>query len=93
MEPSQFLAFLKSLFGEKFKVFFPGVCMGFIGSKHFLWIGIPATWLDYALRGIGTVVMAFGSGLATAYAAYLVDRLKEKKSPSQKEKNTKRKRA
>jgi len=66
--------------------------MGFIGAKHLLWIGVSISMVEGAFKAAGTIVMAFGSGLATSYAAYLVDRYKEKKSRVSGEKR-RRKRA
>jgi hypothetical protein len=56
----------------------PGCIMGFIGSKSLLWSGVAFTFLTYVLRFASTLIMAFGSGLATAYAAYLVEKHKNK---------------
>jgi hypothetical protein len=78
--------FIQESLSEKFKVFFPGMCMGFFGAKSLLFSGISAemvTFGTYVLKYIGTVIMAFSSGLATAYAALLIEKHKErqKKSP------------
>lgn len=62
----------------------PGCVMGFIGSKSLLWSGVDVTFLAYVLKFTGTVIMAFGSGLATAYAAYLVDQYKKKNNERSK---------
>lgn len=95
MEPTyfeRFIQFVKSSFREKFKAFMPGCVMGFIGSKSLLWSGVDITFLVYVVKFIGSVLMAFGSGLATAYAAYLVDRYKEnqKKIPPKEKRKNKR---
>lgn len=92
MEPSyftRFIAFVKSSFQEKFKVFLPGAIVGLFGAKSFLFAGLPSemvTFGAYALKYIGTVIMAFSSGLATAYAAYLIERYKEKQNGKIKQK-------
>jgi hypothetical protein len=99
MEPSiwgKFLSFVKTSFTQKFKAFMPGCVMGFVGSKSLLFSGLPAemvTLRAYVLKYAGTVFLAFGSGLATSFAAYLVDRYKEKKSPNSSMKMKKRKSA
>lgn len=87
---SKFAQFVKNCFASKFKAFMPGVLMGFIGSQHLLWIGVSLSVVETILKSIGTILMAFGSGLATSYAAYLVECYKEKKS-SDKNSHTKRK--
>lgn len=69
---------------EKFKAFMPGVCMGFVGAQHLLWIGVPVSLVTYIFKFLGTVLMAFGSGLATSYAAYLIDRYKTKRNEGSK---------
>lgn len=75
---------LKSLIqesmGAKFKAFIPGVCMGFIGSEHLLWNGEIVTVVIYVLKSVLTVIMAFCSGLATAYAALIVENYKNKRN-------------
>ena len=83
---SRIRQFIQTSFTEKFKYCLPGCVMGFIGSKSLLFSGLPAemvTFGAYVLKYIGTVLMAFGSGLATSYAAHLVEKYKEKKSPDQ----------
>lgn len=81
---AKFCQFIKSSLQEKFKAFMPGVCMGFIGAQHILWIGVSVSLVTYIFKFIGTVLMAFGSGLATSYAAYLIDRFKTKRNESPK---------
>ena len=95
MEPfwSRFIAFIKESLTQKFKAFLPGVFMGFISAQHILWIGVPATLVEYAGKYIGTVFMAFGSGLATSYAAYLIDQYKKKKNGTRTRKKGKADRA
>jgi hypothetical protein len=88
----RFVQFVKSSFQEKFKVFLPGAIAGLFGAKSLLFAGLPpeaVTFGTYVLKYIGTVLMAFSSGLATAYAAFLIEKHKEnqKKSPSGKRKN------
>ncbi len=88
MEPhfwTRFVHFVKSSFQEKFKAFMPGCVMGFIGCKHFLWAGSALSLVEYTGKYIGTVVMAFSSGLATAYASYIVDQYKKKKDGKSKQ--------
>jgi hypothetical protein len=98
MEPtiwSRLKAFVQQSLTEKFKAFFPGVCMGFIGAQHLLWIGVPITLVEYAFKFIGTVAMSFFSGLATSYAAYLIEKYKAKNNekPQKKRENGKRDKA
>lgn len=87
MEPlsywTRFIQFVRESITQKFKAFYPGVIVGLLGSKSLLFSGLPSEMVTlgaYCLKYIGTVVMSFSSGLATAYAAYLIDRHKEKKS-------------
>lgn len=100
MEPlsywTRFLSFIRSSFTDKFKAFFPGALVGLFSAKSLLFGGLPTevvTFGTYILKYIGTVAMSFGSGLATAYGAFLIDRYKEKKSPIPPIENKKRKRA
>jgi hypothetical protein len=72
--------FIRESLTQKFKAFLPGCIMGFIGSKSFLWNGVTLEVATYILKFIATVIMAFSSGLATSYAALIIDRLKNKKN-------------
>lgn len=83
---SRFKEFVLQSLGQKFKVFFPGVCMGFIGAQHLLWNGFVVSVVEYVLKFIGTVLMAFFSGLATCYASYCFDKFKTKKDGQQQKK-------
>jgi hypothetical protein len=83
----KFIQFIKQSLTQKFKVFFTGSLMGLFGAKSLLFSGLSSemvTFGTYVAKYIGTVIMAFSSGLATAYAAYLIDRHKEKKVASKK---------
>ena len=78
----RFRAFVQDSFTQKFKYCFPGICMGFVSARSLLFSGLPAelvTLGSYILKYAGTVVMAFSSGLATSYAAYLIEKHKEHK--------------
>lgn len=86
---SRLIAFARHSLTEKFKAFFPGCIMGFIGSQHLLWAGVPDHVVSFfwgaiviGVKSMGTLLMAFGSGLATSYASKLVDQHFEKKSKS-----------
>lgn len=86
MEPlsywSRFLQFVRESITQKFKAFYPGVIVGLFGAKSLLFAGLSSEMVTlgaYCLKYVGTIVMSFSSGLATAYAAYLIDRHKEKK--------------
>ena len=87
---SRFTDFVQQSFTQKFKAFMPGVFMGFIGSKSILWDGEVGTVVIYILKAILTIIMAFGSGLATSYAALIVENHKNKKNGNQ-QKGRKRK--
>lgn len=79
----RFKEFIRESLSAKFKFFLPGTIMGFIGGKSLLFSGLPAevvTFSAYAIKYFGTVLMSFSSGLATAYAAYLVENHKNKKN-------------
>jgi hypothetical protein len=82
----KFVRFIRESFSEKFKYCFPGCLMGFWGAKSLLFAGLSSEMVTigaYILKYIGTVLMAFSSGLATSYAAYLIEKHKNKKDESQ----------
>lgn len=95
MEPTnlwtQFTHFVKDSYTERIRQTSSGVLMGFIGAQHILFSGLlanlvsPLWWL---IKGIGTIVLAFFTSLATSYAAYLIERHKEskKKDPIRRKK-------
>jgi hypothetical protein len=92
MEPSyftRFIQFVKSSFQEKFKAFMPGCIMGYIGGQHVLFSGITISMVEYGIKFIGATAMAFSSGLATAYAAHLVDKYKNKNNEQPKRRRRK----
>lgn len=67
----------------------PGALVGLFGAKSLLFSGLPdkmVTLGAYIIKYVGTVIMAFSSGLATAYAAYLIDQYKNKKDGKIKQK-------
>lgn len=83
----KFAHFIRQSTTEKFKTFYPGVLVGLLGAKSLLFAGLSSEMVTlgaYVLKYIGTVVMAFSSGLATAYAGYLIERHKEKKNDKEK---------
>jgi len=87
---ARFIQFVRQSITQKFKVFYPGVVLGLFGAKSLLFAGLPAEMVTlgaYIAKYIGTIVMSFSSGLATAYAAYLIEKHKEnqkKKTPEKK---------
>lgn len=63
--------------------------MGFIASQHILfagWMANLVTPIWWIIKGVGTVVLAFCTSLATSYGAYLIEVHKEnqKKNPTRK---------
>lgn len=83
----KFAAFIQQSITEKFKTFYPGVLVGLIGAKSLLFAGLPSEMVTlgtYVIKYIGTILMAFSSGLATAYAGYLIERHKENKNEKSK---------
>ena len=97
MEPNlwtQLTHFIKRCHTEHFKEVLGGYFMGFIGAQHLLYSGAlsslvgPVWWV---LKGIGTIVLAFGSALATGYAGVIItdwkERRDEKKSSNSSKKN------
>ena len=52
--------------------------MGFIGSGHILFNGVNLSLVEYVVKFIGAILLAFVTGLATSYASHLVDKLKNK---------------
>lgn len=96
MEPNlwaRFAKFIKSSFQEKFKAFMPGCVMGYIGGQHILFSGVSISMVEYVVKFTGATFMAFGSGLATSYAAYLVEQHKNKKTNGTEKRRKKRDRA
>lgn len=74
-------AFIQQSLTSKFKAFFPGCVIGLFGAKSLLFAGLPpevVTFGAYCLKFMGTVLMAFGSGLGTAYGALLIEKHKNK---------------
>jgi hypothetical protein len=57
--------------------------MGLFGAKSLLFSGLPAelvTFGAYCIKFVGTVLMATGSGLGTAYGAYIIEQHKKKRN-------------
>lgn len=84
---TRFIHFVKKSLTEKFALFFPGAVIGLLSGKSLLFSGLPAeviTFGAYCLKFVGTVLMAIGSGLGTAYGALVIEKYKnrQKKSPS-----------
>lgn len=78
-----FILFVKRSLSEKFKTFFPGLCMGLLASRALLFSGLPAELVTigaYAIKYVSTCFLALGSGLCTSYAAVLIDRWTKNKS-------------
>ena len=85
--------FIRESLTQKFQAFFPGCVMGFIGSRSLLFANLPAEMVTigaYVLKYIGTIIMAFSSGLATSYAAFLIEKYKNKKNVKQSQKRRKK---
>lgn len=83
---TRFISFIKDSFTQKFKYCFPGCIMGLFGAKSLLFAGLSSEMVTlgaYCLKFVGTVLMATGSGLGTAYGALLIEKYKsrQKKSP------------
>ena len=76
--------FLRASYTNRFKENMAGITMGYVSSRTFLFNAVPPelmhTWLGVWIW-MKTVFFAFTSGLATSYAAYLIEKHKEKKSP------------
>lgn len=91
----KFLRFIYTSYTKRFKESVSGLVMGYIGGRNICWVDIPPelvhTWIG-VWAWIKTVFFAFSSSLATAYAAYLVEKHKEnkrKRPESRKIKNKK----
>jgi hypothetical protein len=85
--------FIQDSYSKKFKFSFPGCIMGFIGAKSLLFAGLPAEMVTigaYVIKYMGTIIMAFSSGLATSYAAYLIEKFKNKDNVKQPQKRRKK---
>lgn len=86
MEPTtlfyRFAKFLKESYTQRIKQSGSGILMGFIGAQHLLFAGTLANLVGplwWAIKGAGTVALAFFSSLATSYGAYLIEKYKDKK--------------
>jgi hypothetical protein len=89
----RFKQFIQDSFTEKFKYCLPGCIMGLFGARNLLFSGVPAELVTlgaYTIKYLGTVFMAFGSGLATSYAALIIERYKNKKNVKQSQKGRKK---
>lgn len=90
MEPSiwrTFARFVKDSYTKRIKIASSGIFMGLITSNNLLFAGQLANLVGvgwWVLKGIGAVVLAFSTSMATSYGSYLIESLKEKKSPGQK---------
>jgi len=79
MEPNlwtRFVEFVKESYTSRLKHAFSGICMGFIGAQHLLYSGVLANLVTngwWIFKGICTVILAFCTSLATAYASKLVE--------------------
>lgn len=71
---TRFRCFVAHALTQKFKAFFPGSIMGFIGGQHLLFTGFPVSVVSYVYKFLGTVILAFFSGLATTWAAKIIER-------------------
>lgn len=74
-------SFVQDSLTSKFKAFFPGCIIGLFSAKSLLFAGLPdevVTFGAYCIKFMGTVLMAFGSGLGTAYGALLIEKHKNK---------------
>lgn len=74
----------------------PGCIVGLLCGKSLLFAGLPAelvTFGAYCLKYMATIFMAFGSGLSTAYGAYLIEKYKIKKDERRTTKNDREKAA
>lgn len=63
--------------------------MGFIGSQHLFFGGwlanmVSAGWIIF--KGLGTIVLAFSTSMATGYAALIIKRMDKKDKDSEGEK-------
>lgn len=80
---ARFALFIKESIIQRTKQALSGVSMGCIASVNFLWAGplakILVGWMGWIVKGVGSVILAFSCGLATAYAGYLIERYKESK--------------
>ena len=90
-----FARFVRESLTEKFKTFLPGCIVGLGVAKSLLFSGLSAdaiTVAAYCIKYIATVFMCVGSGLGTAYGAYLVKKItntdnEQVKSPAKKDDN------
>jgi len=100
MEPrylwTRFVQFVKESLSNKFKAFFPGCLVGLFSAKSLLFAGLPSEVVTvgaFLAKFVATMVMSFGSGLATSYAAYRFDKFKNKKNEPKPPKRSRKKAA
>lgn len=95
MEPTiwgAFTRFVKESYTKRIKVAGSGIFMGLITSNNLLFAGELANMVGpfwWVVKGIGTVVLAFSTSLATSYASMLIEQYKEKKSQNRIDKKRK----
>lgn len=81
---TKFVQFVKHSLKEKFALFFGGTFIGWFGGMSLFFSGLSPEIITlgaYVLKFMGTLLMAFGSGLGTTAGAKWVERKFEKKSP------------
>lgn len=80
MEPTiweKILQFIKYCFHEKFVVAFKGIILGLIGSLGLFWHGpFVASFLIYAIRFVGTILLTAGTTFTSCFISYKFDKLK-----------------
>jgi hypothetical protein len=93
MEPNlwtQFIRFVKDSYTKRIKQAFSGSIMGLISAQHIFFAGPLADLVSggwWVIKGIGTVILAFSTSMATCYGAYLIDCHKEKQKKRSDGKN------
>lgn len=87
---SVFCRFVKESYTKRLRIVASGLFMGLISSNNIFFAGFMASLVGplwWVIKGIGSVVLAFSTSLATAYAAYLVETHKNKKNEKRQKKN------
>jgi len=89
MEPNlwnRLIGFVKDSYTKRIRQAFSGVVMGFLAANGLLFSGpmadlVTAGW--WIAKGVGSVILAFTTSLATSYGAYLVEQHKNRKNVTQ----------
>jgi hypothetical protein len=78
----RFIYFVRESYTKRFSHCFSGILCGFIGARGLLFSGAMSELVGvgwWILKGLGAVVLAFTTSLATGYAGLVIERMKRKR--------------